>query len=184
MKSLACTVVLAALAAIGCCGPANLEATPSHAALSVATGTHRVSGSYSCRIPTGGTATFAVSTRAYLALTAAPNRWGMYLSADPNAVVGGVTLDLRDSWLLEANDNGAVVYSVPQDTIYVHRVVAGQPLEYGHDMAAPPYSIQFLPATAGHPLGQLMVAMYPQGWSDPLAGECAEPVGMYLQIES
>lgn len=182
MKTAVYAVVLAALALAGCGSPADVEAEPSPSALNVTTGTHRASGSYTCRLGTNGTATFSVATYLYLAGTSVPHRWGLHLSADRNAL--GVTLDIRDSSPLEADDNGAVVYSVPQDTIYVHRLTASsRTLEYTHDMSAPPYSIQVLPASAGHPLGQLAISMYPQGHSDPLKGECAEPVGMTLQIE-
>jgi len=177
-------VLPASLGIYGCGGERpQIEAESSQSALTVTTGSHRASGSYTCHLTPFSTITYVVSTVLYLASTAAPNRWGIYLSPDPNAVAGGVTLDIRDSFLLEAADNGALVYSVPQDTIYVHRIVAGQPLEYTLDESAPPYSIQVLPASAGHPLGQLVIAMYPQGRTDPLKGECADPVGMYLQIQ-
>lgn len=143
-------------------------------------GTHRASGSYTCLVGNNST-TSHVSTYLYLAQTTVPGRWWLYLSADFNTV--GVTLDIRDTALLEARGNGAVVYSVPQDTIYVHRVAPFLPIDYTHDEHLSPFNFQVTPVSTAHPYGQVIIVMEPQGASDVSKGECPSVVTMTLDIQ-
>lgn len=182
MRNLLAALVFAALTAVAGCGgvtPTDAPADQSQSALAVTVGTHRATGSYTCQLTPFSSATFAVSAYVYLAQTA-PGRWGMYISNDLNHGAG-ITMDIRDSSPLEAADNGAVVYNLPADTLYLHRLMPFAPIEYTHDMSVPSYQMQFWPADATHPLGQFVIWMFPQGASDPSKGECQATIYLTLQ---
>lgn len=171
--------VLPAFLSISCGGTADPELTVSP--LSVTVGTHRATGSYSCRVP-NGTVTFQASTYVYIVQSSVDaHHWKIQLNRDDAAA--GVTLDNQQSAPTEAMDNGAVVYTTADTTTYVHRTPSIWGYEYGHDEDAPPYSTQFWPIDAGHPYGQLVVSMYPKGASNPVVGECAEVETAYLTLQ-
>lgn len=181
MRNLAAAaVVFAALTAIFGCGgqPPGFEAESSQSALTVPVGTHRAVGSFDCQ----GTR-FTASTSVWISGTTLPGRWQIFMSAD-TALASGVVLDMQ-GLPVEADDNGFVVYNAAQSTIYTHRKVWPFPMDpsYAHDMSAPPYAIQFWQADGGHPLGQLVVAMYPQGASNSSIGECAVATTAYLTLQ-
>lgn len=175
---------LALVAAIAGCGEGpSVNEESSQSPLSVPVGTHRAVGSYTCKLPFPlGSVTYSVSTKLYITQRDIPGTWYMDLTAD---VYGGkaVTIDRVAATPMESRDNGFVVYNTVGATLYVHRLAPFASIEYTHDEDAPPAAIQFWPADATHPLGQLVVSMYPKGNSDPNKGECAEAVGMYLTIQ-
>lgn len=185
-----CALGLVLVLAAGCAddgAPEGPPAAPSiektEGALGVTVGTHRATGTMTCRIFPAGTLTYQVSTMVYISGTIAPGSWLMQLNKDPNAGVGSVTIDMILSWPLEARDNGAVVYNVAGTTAYMHRIRSDGAFDYLRDEDLPIYGMQFLPADAGHPLGQIALGLYPKGNSDPSKGECYDPVGVYLTLQ-
>lgn len=187
-KILSALLLVTALLALPSCGtpiassPDTLEQTQS--ALAVPVGTHRAVGTMTCNLPFPfPNITYQVSTMLYIVQRPYPNSWYMDLHIDPNAPAGSVTVDRVAITPIESSDNGSVVYSNTAATIYMHKVVPFVAYDYNHDELAPPYGVQFWPADGAHPLGQLVLSLYPQGNSDPSKGECKDPVGVYLTIQ-
>lgn len=185
-----CALGLVLVLVAGCADDSGLEAPPpapslekTEGALGVTVGTHRATGKMSCRIFPAATLTYQVSTNVYISGTIAPGSWLMQLNKDPNAGVGSVTIDMILSWPLESRDNGSVVYNVAGTTAYMHRIRSDGAFDYFRDEDVPVYGMQFLQADADHPLGQIALGLYPKGNSDPLKGECLDPVGVYLTIQ-
>ncbi len=174
--------LLLALAAItlASCG----DATPVESfesAISVTVGQHKARGSYTCQGP-GYSVTSTVSTYLYLSQASAPNKWWLYLNNDLNSGTA-TTINLQQSYVLEAEDNGSAVYNTAAATAYVHRLTPLTGVEYTHDELLPLYEFQVTPAASNYPLGKLQMTMYPKGSSAILAGECPNPVAMTLRIE-
>ena len=178
MKSIAVAIVISALTVVGCGGPQDGGIDEMQSPLGVTVGTHRAVGTFDCQ-----GIRFTASTSVWISGTTIPGRWQMFLSAD-TALTSGVVIDMQ-GLPVESDDNGWVVYNAAQSTLYTHRKVWPWPMDpsYAHDMSAPPAAIQFWQADATHPLGQLVVSMYPQGASNSAIGECAVPTAAYLALQ-
>jgi len=184
MRNFIAAAVLAALALVGCGGiPLEHDAEPRRSPLSVVVGTHRAVGTMACRLIPAGTITYQVSTMVYISGTNVPGDWLMQLNKDPSAGVGSVTVDNVLSWPVESRDNGFVVYNIAGVTAYMHRIRSDGAFDYFRDESVPIYGIQYWQSDDAHPYGQIALTLNPKGNSDPLKGECLDPVTIYLTIQ-